>query len=609
MKKTLFYTTLLLAGIAFSSCDSMLDVTPKTDLTDDGFWKSEADLKGACNRLYDQFNEVGGHDTRGDDQLTGSDISTGAWTIPAESDDWSKPYRQIATANNIIEKGSKTAIDATIRNKYLAEAYFFRAYYYFQLVGKYGDVPLVLKTFKSTQDPDLQAGRTPREDVIQQCYKDLDFAVANLPKVSALSTTSEFDRRRVSRSSALGLEVRIGLQEGTMQKYHKLGSDSQWRAHLQKSIDAYTLLKAEGHALYTVGGTAVSYQAQFFDESNVTNKEIIFAKAYGPNGGKGTGYSNHTYTLQCEGSNAVTRKMIDMYLYADGLPIDKTTLRITPEPSFNTAFGYMKDGVTPAGTGTMGQRDPRLAMSFWRIGDPQDNANAVVGGVNIGWITVGKGAFLPFGTSSTHPAGYAQKKMFAGNACYGNASQASDYTDRIVIRWAEMLITYAEALYELNGTITDAQLDETVNALRARVGFNVKLTNAFVTAKGLDMLTEIRRERTIELMCENLRYTDLIRWKTAETELPQAMVGAKYVAADNGITVVDPARTARLTDTNGKVTADGDNQQYTTSEPSLYVIQLKSTRKFNAAKDYFYPIPSFDIAQSGGNIKQNPNWQ
>jgi len=609
MKKTLFYTTLLVAGIAFSSCDSMLDVTPKTDLTDAGFWKSEADLKGACNRLYDQFNEVGGHDTRGDDQLTGSDISTGAWTIPAESDDWSKPYRQIATANNIIEKGSKTAIDATIRNKYLAEAYFFRAYYYFQLVGKYGDVPLVLKTFKSTQDPDLQAGRTPREDVIQQCYKDLDFAVANLPKVSALSTTSEFDRRRVSRSSALGLEVRIGLQEGTMQKYHKLGSDSQWRAHLQKSIDAYTLLKAEGHALYTVGGTAVSYQAQFFDESNVTNKEIIFAKAYGPNGGKGTGYSNHTYTLQCEGSNAVTRKMIDMYLYADGLPIDKTTLRITPEPSFNTAFGYMKDGVTPAGTGTMGQRDPRLAMSFWRIGDPQDNANAVVGGVNIGWITVGKGAFLPFGTSSTHPAGYAQKKMFAGNACYGNASQASDYTDRIVIRWAEMLITYAEALYELNGTITDAQLDETVNALRARVGFNVKLTNAFVTAKGLDMLTEIRRERTIELMCENLRYTDLIRWKTAETELPQAMVGAKYVAADNGITVVDPARTARLTDTNGKVTADGDNQQYTTSEPSLYVIQLKSTRKFNAAKDYFYPIPSFDIAQSGGNIKQNPNWQ
>ncbi len=608
MKKTLFYTTLLLAGIAFSSCDSMLNVTPKTDLTDDGFWKSEADLKGACNRLYDQFDEVGGHDTRGDDQLTGSDISTGAWTIPAESDDWSKPYRQIATANNIIEKGSKTAIEATIRSKYIAEAYFFRAYYYFQLVSKYGDVPLVLKTFKSTQDPDLQAGRTPREDVIQQCYKDLDFAAANLPKVSALSTTSEFDRRRVSRSSALGLEVRIGLHEGTMQKYHNLGSESQWKAHLQKSIDAYTLLKAEGHALYTTGGTGVAYQALFFDESNVTNKEIIFAKAYGPNGGKGTGYTNHTYTLQCEGSNAVTRKMIDMYLYADGLPIDKTTLRITPEPSFNTAFGYMKDGTTPAGTGDMGKRDPRLTMSFWRIGDPQDNATATVGDAKMGWITVGKGAFLPFGTMSTHPAGYAQKKMFGGNDRYGNASQASDYTDRIVIRWGEMLIAYAEALYELNGSITDAQLEETVNALRARVGFTMKLTNAFVTTNGLSMLNEIRRERTVELICENLRYSDLIRWKIAETELPQAMVGAKYVATDNGITVVDPARTARLTDTNGKVSADGDNQQYTTSEPSLYVVQLKSIRKFNAAKDYFYPIPSFDIAQSGGNIKQNPNW-
>jgi hypothetical protein len=226
----------------------------------------------------------------------------------------------------------------------------------------------------------------------------------------------------------------------------------------------------------------------------------------------------------------------------------------------------------------------------------------------MGWITVGKGAFLPFGTMSTHPAGYAQKKMFGGNDRYGNASQASDYTDRIVIRWGEMLIAYAEALYELNGSITDAQLEETVNALRARVGFTMKLTNAFVTTNGLSMLNEIRRERTVELICENLRYSDLIRWKIAETELPQAMVGAKYVATDNGITVVDPARTARLTDTNGKVSADGDNQQYTTSEPSLYVVQLKSIRKFNAAKDYFYPIPSFDIAQSGGNIKQNPNW-
>lgn len=608
MKKILFYTALLFASATFSSCDSLLDVTPKTDLTDDGFWKSEADLKGACNRLYDQFNEVGGHDTRGDDQLSGNDISTGAWTVPAESDDWSKPYRQIATANNIITKGAQTSVDQATRDKYLAEAYFFRAYYYFELVCKYGDVPLILKTFTSTKDPDLQSGRTPREKVIQQCYADLDFAAAHLPKVGALSTTSEFDRRRVSRSSALGLEVRIGLHEGTMQKYHKLGSDSQWKAHLQKSIDAYTLLKAEGHALYTVGGPSVSYQALFFDESNATNKEIIFGKAYGPNGGKGTGYSNHTYTLECEASNAVTRKMIDMYLYADGLPIEKTTLRITPEPSYNTAFGYQRDGVTPAGTGNIGQRDPRLAMTFWRIGDPQDNATATVGDAKMGWITVGKGAFAPFGTLSTHPAGYAQKKMFGGNDRYGNNSQASDYTDKIVIRWGEMLISYAEALYELNGSITDAQLDETVNALRTRVGFTVKLTNAFVTANGLNMLNEIRRERTIELMCENRRYADLIRWKIAETELPQAMVGAKYVAADNGITVVDPTRTVRLTDTNGIIAADGNNVQYTTSEPNLYVVQFKSTRKFNPAKDYFYPIPSFDVAQSGGNIIQNPGW-
>jgi len=387
--------------------------------------------------------------------------------------------------------------------------------------------------------------------------------------------------------------VRIGLHEGTMQKYHNLGSETQWKAHLQKSIDAYNLLKAEGHALYS------DYQALFFDESNSTNKEVLFGKAYGPNGGSGAGYTNHSYSGDCEGSYAITRSMIDTYLYADGLPREKSLLVISPETSFNNVFGYESDGVTPVANGK-GARDPRLTLSIWRINDPQDDANLTVGGAKIGWINAGKMAYKPF--DPQRPLGYQQKKMFSGDRW----GASRDYTDRIIIRWGEMLISYAEALYELNGSISDTQLDETVNALRARVGFSARLTNAFVSSNGLNMLDEIRRERTVELMSENRRYADIIRWKIAETVLPEAIVGAKFTAdeAYNGISqAADSQFTQWLTDSQGMVFGT-----FVYSEPGVRLIERADTRHFNVAKDYYYPIPTFEIAQSDGNITQNPGW-
>lgn len=598
MKNILFLIVICIT-VVFSSCD--LDVTPETDFSDANFWTSENDLKGACNRLYQQLS-FGGHDVRADDQFgkSSNSISNGSRSVEAQQGDWSSPYQYIRTANNILIKGANTPIDEVTRNKYLGEAYFFRAYHYFDLVCKYGDVPLVLKVFSNTTDSDLKMGRTPREEVIQQCYADLELAAAYLPTRANLEgTADEFARRRVTRSAALGLMVRIGLHEGTMQKYHNLGSEAQWKAHLQKSIDAYNLLKSEGHSLYTVGGTSIAYQALFFDESNSTNKEVLFSKAYGPNGGSGAGYTNHSYSGDSEGSYAISRTMIDTYLYADGLPREKSPLVVSPETSFNHVFGYDADGITPL-AGGKGARDPRLTMSIWRINDPQDTETETVAGARIGWIACGKGAYKPF--DSQRPLGYQQKKAFAGDRW----GASRDYTDRIIIRWGEMLISYAEALYELNNSITDAQLNETVNALRDRVGFTAKLTNSFATANGLNMRDEIRRERTVELMAENRRYADIIRWKIAETVLPKAVIGAKFTVdeAYNGISQgADPKFTEWLTNSSGNVFGT-----FVYNEPDVRLIERADTRTFNPAKDYYYYIPTYEIAQSGGNITQNPGW-
>lgn len=585
--KKIFYITILLCTAALTGCDDLLDVKPGSELTDDDFWKSETDLKGACNKLY---HELGGWgvDARADEMVgSGSNsISNGNRTIPGTSGDWTDPYNRIFTANNIIEKADGSPLIESIRNRWRAEAFFFRAYNYFDLVKKYGDVPLVLQTFKSVYDEGLKMGRTARETVIQQCYEDLEFAADHLPKHGQLPT-NEFDRRRVSRSSALGLIVRIGLYEGTFQKYHNINSGSDANDHFDKAITAFKLLRAEGHDLYPDFNDVFSY----LNEAN-SNPEIIFGKAYGENDFT-TVTTGHTHTRNLEGSYALTRNALDQFLYADGLPIDKTSLKLDSETSYNNVAGL--DGEGNPLPGEMGQRDPRMLKTIWTINDPLENDDFV------GWIKTGKGKYYPF--DSQRPKSYPVKKAFFGSLWEKSVGN-KDFTDKIIIRYAEMLISYAEALYERNGQITDTELDETVNKLRARVGFDIKLTNAFVTQHGLDMLEEIRRERTVELMSEGFRYDDIIRWKTAEKVLPTDLIGPICLADELQNPSLHTGFVPRLTDDEGKV--DG---KFVYDLRDTYVIEFKGTRSFNPQRDYLYPIPTFEIAQSGFNIKQNPGWE
>ena len=173
--------------------------------------------------------------------------------------------------------------------------------------------------------------------------------------------------------------------------------------------------------------------------------------------------------------------------------------------------------------------------------------------------------------------------------------------DKMLIRYAEILISYAEALYEYNGSITNDQLDKTVNKLRSRVGFNVKLTNDFTTANGLNILDEIRRERTVEFIDEGFRYDDIMRWKIAEKVLPTYLIGAKFV--DSETSKLRKDLEVRLTDSTGKLKG---KQVY--DEADMYVIELADDRRFDADRDYLYPIPLNEVALSRGNITQNPNW-
>lgn len=561
MKK--IFLLLTTAIFCFSNCS--LDREPETTLSDINFWRSETDLRGACNRLYIDlpgFLTGRGHDLRSDEMIgtTPDEISSGSRNIPEKSTDWSDPYNKIGVCNNIIIKGEQTPIDEDIRNRWLAEARFFRAYYYFDLVKKYGDVPLILKIFESTTDPDIFKGRDSRETVIQQCYTDLNFAAKWLPDIDDLSSDSDWGR--VSRSAALGMLVRVGLYEGTYIKYHNL-TEGNSKDHLKIAIDAAEIMFNENkHDLYP------NFQNLFyFDGEGRQNKENVFVKVYGPNGASNAiTYHNQSATKAQQVS--ITRQFIDYFLYSDGLPKDKHPGGDQPDVNYNDIFT---------------DRDPRLGMTVFRLNE-----------------VAFKGAqFRPFDSVNNGASfGYPIKKGYMKEEYDTNSRET---VDKMIIRYAEILLSYAEALFEYNGAITDDQLEATVNYVRSRSGFNTKLTNSFVQTYGLDMLEEIRRERMVEFIDEGLHYDDIIRWKTAEDVLPKAMLGLFFNPSESASTAEELS--GHLTDENGTL-----NGEKVYNQVNIYVKESASSRRFDPNKDYLYPIPTYEISTTNGNIKQNPNW-
>lgn len=550
MKKFNFYIIGLAAGLLLGSCDK-LDLKPETRFSDANYWNTETDLMNAANRMYQQL-QANWLDNRADDNVNqnANTISNGSRTVPNTSGDWNSRYDEIFTANNILEKGVNAKLTDAVRNRYFGEARFFRAYAYFQLVQKFGDVPLVLKTL-DISSPELYMGRTPRADVIKSIYDDLDFAATWLPTRAALPATQW---GRVTKSTAWGLKARAALYEGTRMKFR---NESGWQTHLQTAMDAAQQVMGQGHSLFAGYGDLFTHVGE-----GANNREAIFIKIFGVN--NTNVLLGHNYSRDLEnGRTAVTRNLIRQYLYTDGLPAFNTD--ITPSTTRSPLF--IPEANELSYNSIFDNRDPRLTFTVFKA-----NENAY------------KGPWIPT-TSLGSRTAFATKKGFNLEDWTINNGAT---TDRILMRYAEILLIYAEAKYELNGTISDADLNLTVNALRTRAGFAPKLTNAFVTANNLDMREEIRRERTVELALEGFRYDDLIRWKTAETVLPKEILGAKFIAADW------PGTNPNTLNMN----AD-----------KLIIAEPGSTRKFQSNRDYLYPVPLNEISLSGGNVTQNPNWQ
>jgi hypothetical protein len=549
---SIFFLTALSSG-----CKKDLNLVSEDNITDATFWKTADDYKLAANNLYNGLDRFGFEDTESDIAFNfPNSVSNGNLQTAETSGQWTNSYNYIRSANNILEKGSGST-DTEVK-RFMAEAKFFRAWYYWKLFRIYGGVPLITKVLKS-DDPELFTARSSRTETVDFILKDLSEAASDLPLQSGLTSS---DVGRITSGAALALTARVALFEGTWEKSR---GDASASKYLDAAIEASrAVINSNTYALYT-GSGAQSYRYLFL-EAGDDSKESILDRRYARN------ILGHDMPYQYDGNGYnPTRKMADLYLDRNGLPI--------------TAPGSLFKGYSTVSS-EFEDRDPRMTMTMII---PGTLTNRV-------FFPVNKVANWPDKPQRNFNTGYILYKYMSEDPLANNSGQNGDNSifdyDRHLIRYAEVLLIYAEAIFEKNGSIGDNDLDLSINKLRSRVGMP-RMTNAFVNANGLDMRTEIRRERTVELTLEGFRYDDLRRWKTAETELPQDIKGIKIIGSEW-------ATKAPYNDQSyqGKVDANG-------------FLIAEGSRKFDPNKDYLQPLPTKEVAfyaTNGKSLDQNPSW-
>lgn len=566
--KTVFLGVMTLCG---SSC---LDLEPEADLADNMVWNKAENFQLFANQFYAwtrDFSNVINDDVhseyRSDLVATSQQnvYSQGTNSIPATDGNYSRQYDRIYYTNLLLDRAESFADAASIKVP-VGEAKFFRAYAYFELLQMYGDAILLTKPLDLNSEQ-LYAKQNDRSEVVDLIVSDLEDAAELLPE-----TPSEAGR--LTKDAAYAMLSRAALFEGTWQKFHTGGSDAT--ENNARSTALLTIAKDAADKViagkryklfYHAGLGDQSYRYMFILEdaaqcnpANLTkadNTEYILAHRH-RDGDKGLNITHGMLNNVCY----VTRKMANMYLCSDGLPIDKS-------PLFK---GYTSV------TDEFQNRDKRMDNNMLYNGEKYWDNESKTSRTNWTDDDLAQARTADVRTNS----GYANQKWCVER----NVADYYESIDFPVIRYAEVLLNYAEAVYELNGQISDSDLDKSLNLVRLRVNSEMpKLSNSFVETNELDMREEIRRERTVELFLEGYRIDDLKRWATAPVEMVQNQLGVKVTGTwfENNWSAQSRA-----------LDADG-------------CIVLYDGRVWND-KLYLYPLPS-DQLQLNPQLEQNPGWK
>ncbi|WP_126246146.1 RagB/SusD family nutrient uptake outer membrane protein [Chitinophaga rhizosphaerae] len=510
--------SLIIAGCS----KDFLNRRPLDSVDAENFFRTASDLRifvnGFYSRLAPQWNTQGGTATvsGGNSNLaldantdmmivqttvTGSLNRWGVPSVPAETNgNWTNGYTYIRRDNYFLYYASKNAEKSAAADHYIGEGYFFRAWDYFRLLREFGGVPLISEVLSDNDVDKLIVPRASRDEVARFILKDLDAAIE---KLNWKGEGEAAMTGRVNKESALALKARIALYEGSWEYFHgKKGTPfavpgKNGAEFLQAAVAAADMLIARhGSKIFTAGGDKSSAYNQLFAQKDASNIDGVFLyKIYDATK---LDLSHNFFFKILDSGPSITDHLVDMYLNQDGTAqqtgatYDKTLneLGATLDPRFRQTVWTPDRGPLNKLPGRGGDGDPFRYPVIYSVS--------------------------PYNSLGFTSTGY---RNFKGAILAQEANKGE--TDDVLIRYEEALLCFAEAKAIL-GTLTQTDLDKSINVIRGRVGMTPMMMTAgtgftYRAELGFDaaespILNEIRRERNVELALEGFRLDDLKRW-------------------------------------------------------------------------------------------------
>jgi len=605
--KKFTYIVLGLTCSLLVACNSnFLNREPLDQLSTSGSLASTNELRLYINQFYQTLpnhpSTTGGNGIAFEDAKTDNMIFTnvdnrlnGQLTVSNATS--ISEYTQIRSLNFFLKQSANAKGNQSEINRYLGEAYFFRAWYYFELVKKYGDVTWVNQLLNS-EDESTFLARDSRIVIVDSILNDLDRSATLLP------TQSTNTSMRIHKDVALTLKSRVALYEGTWQRYHKLKatpfftttvSESKIKDYLTQARDAAKeIIDGNRWKIYSTGKYNDDYRNMFNTADLSTNSEVMLYRRYNPAENIGHGVSKYLSTGG--GDIGLTQSLVSDYLTIDGKPFVGTL-----QNSMQQVYGQ---DILPT------VRDPRLSQTAVL---PQAPLRPDAVAANFPPINQSG-----FNRSTT---GYPMYKYVE----YTNLSAVTDdgmsAAPVIYFRYAEVLLNYAEALAELKEDPT--KIVQAIHPLRARLNLpDMDFDREYNTAASYPFSTldkyiqAVRRERRVEMVAEGQRLQDIFRWAAAD----QLIVGKRPL----GILFIG----SNIAQENTSTGFYKDNLLYYDNAPAgksinfflsgnpgdayrymdPYKSVLPSGYKFRVERDYLLPIQQRMIELTGGKWKQNPNW-
>uniref|UniRef100_UPI0040474037 RagB/SusD family nutrient uptake outer membrane protein n=1 Tax=Mariniflexile sp. TaxID=1979402 RepID=UPI0040474037 len=571
--KNILKLLILSSILSLTSCDDFLEKIPLDTVSEASFYKNASDLQAAVNGFY---NDLPGwpNTSVGFAVLPDSNTDMGlglepsnrlsglSYEVPTSASGSVWSWNEVREANWLIDHldqaQASSATEQTLIDQYSGEAYFFRAYYYFELLTRYGDLPIFRKYFDNNDTEFVFAARDPRNEVVDFMISDLDTAISLLQSFPNIS-----GHPRISREAAQLFKARVALYEGTWEKYHN-GTDFG-----VAGSDGTKFLQIAANAAQAVINSGVfslhsNYSTLFNQVGLKGNSEVMLWRDYNSVTLNINNVLQQSWPNRC----GYTKFAVDSYLCIDGKPIS-----VSP---------FFTEGDNKSLSTIEKNRDPRLAALIMVPGDVEE----IRDGVTTTW------QFPNFRDANTGNTGYESQKY--RNVNYdASVNDFTEDTSRIIMRYAEVLLIFAEAKAEL-GTITQSDLDISVNKLRTRAGMPGITLGAITTDLNwpnygytlTPIQYEVRRERSVELMAEGFRTDDLNRWRAHSLFNNDQPRGAFY---NDGIV------------NTVSITTPVD------SEGFLLPFFSSGSYNFDETRAYLNPIP-LDELQLNPNLTQNPGW-